>query len=120
MRAGLAIDGNMETRWSGIPGHNLGGWFELDWANPVQVGEVVVFQYDRYVKEMDLQVWDTTNEVWVTLQHLGHPDQRLPKIVVCRFPSRKTTRVPAGEYHEWPEFYGGAGLRRGLLPTAGC
>jgi hypothetical protein len=104
MGAGLAIDGKMETRWSGIPGHNLGGWFELDWANPVQVGEVVVFQYDRYVKEMDLQVWDTTNEVWVTLQHLGHPDQRLPKIVVCRFPSRKTTRVRLANITNGPSF----------------
>ena len=67
MRAGLANDGRLESRWSGIPGHNIGGWFELDWAQPVRVGEVIVFQHDRYVKEMDLQVWDSTNQVWVTL-----------------------------------------------------
>jgi hypothetical protein len=104
MRAGLATDGNMETRWSGIPGHNLGGWFELDWAHLVRVGEVVVFQYDRYVKEMDLQVWDSTNQVWVTLQHLGNPDRRLPKIVVCRFPSRLTTRVRLANITNGPSF----------------
>jgi hypothetical protein len=61
MGAALANDGRLETRWSGIPGHNVGGWFQLDWAQPVRVGEVVVFQHDRYVKEMDLQVWDSTN-----------------------------------------------------------
>ena len=104
MRAGLATDGNMETRWSGIPGHNLGGWFELDWTHPVRVGEVVVFQYDRYVKEMDVQVWDSTNQVWVTLQHLGNPDRRLPKIVVCRFPSRLTTRVRLANITNGPSF----------------
>jgi beta-galactosidase len=104
MRAGLAIDGSLETRWSGIPGHNLGGWFELDWAQPVRVGEVVVFQHDRYVKEMDLQVWDTTNQVWVTLQHLGSPDRRLPRIVACHFPSRMTTRVRLANITNGPSF----------------
>jgi beta-galactosidase len=104
MRAGLANDGRDETRWSGIPGHNTGGWFELDWAQPVRVGEVVVFQYDRYVKEMDLQVWNTTNQVWETLQHLGHPDRRMPKVVVCHFPSRLTTRVRLANITNGPSF----------------
>ena len=104
MRAGLANDGSMETRWSGIPGHNLGGWFELEWPQPVRVGEVVVFQYDRYVKEMDLQVWDPTNQVWVTLQHLGNPDRRLPRVVVCHFPSRMTTRVRLANITNGPSF----------------
>jgi hypothetical protein len=104
MRAGLANDGRMETRWSGIPGHNLGGWFELDWAQPVRVGEVVVFQYDRYVKEMDLQIWDLANQVWVTVEHLGRPDRRLPKIVACRFASRRTTRVRLANITNGPSF----------------
>lgn len=104
MRAGLANDGRMETRWSGIPGHNLGGWFELNWAQPVRVGEVVVFQYDRYVKEMDLQIWDLANQVWVTVEHLGRPDRRLPKIVACRFASRRTTRVRLANITNGPSF----------------
>ena len=104
MGAALANDGGMETRWSGIPGHNFGGWFQLDWAQPVRVGEVVVFQHDRYVKEMDLQVWDSTNQVWVTIEHLGAPDRRLPKVVVCRFPSRLTTRVRLANITNGPSF----------------
>ena len=104
MGASLANDGGMETRWSGIPGHNVGGWFQLDWAKPVRVGEVVVFQHDRYVKEMDLQVWDSTKQVWVTLEHLGRPDSRLPKVVVCRFPSRLTTRVRLANITNGPSF----------------
>jgi hypothetical protein len=54
----LANDGQQETRWSGIPGHNIGGWYELHWEQPVRIGQVIVFQYDRYVREMDVQVWD--------------------------------------------------------------
>ena len=104
MSPALANDGNMETRWSGIPGHNLGGWFQLEWAQPVRVAEVVVFQHDRYVKEMDLQVWDSTHQVWLTLQHLGRPDRRLPKVVVCRFPARLTTRVRLANITNGPSF----------------
>ncbi len=104
MSPALANDGNMETRWLGIPGHNLGGWFQLEWAQPVRVAEVVVFQHDRYVKEMDLQVWDSTHQVWLTLQHLGRPDRRLPKVVVCRFPARLTTRVRLANITNGPSF----------------
>jgi hypothetical protein len=104
MRAGLANDGRMETRWSGIPGHNVGGWFELDWAQPVRVGEVIIFQHDRYVKEMDLQIWDLATQAWVTLEHLGHPDRRLPRIVSCRFASRRTTRVRLANITNGPSF----------------
>ena len=104
MRAAMANDGRMDTRWSGIPGHNVGGWFQLEWAQPVRVGEVVVFQHDRYVKEMDLQVWDLTNEVWVTIEHLGSADRRLPKVVVCRFPSRQTKRVRLANITNGPSF----------------
>ena len=66
----------METRWSGIPGHNTGGWYELAWDRPVRVGEIVVLQYDRYVQEMDVQVWDGDTRSWVSLQHLGQADLR--------------------------------------------
>ena len=104
MLAGLANDGRMETRWSGIPGHNLGGWFQLDWAQPVQVGEIVVFRYDRYVKEMDLQIGDLVNPAWVTVEHLGRPDRRLPRIVTCRFPSRRITRVRLANITNGPSF----------------
>ncbi len=104
MHAGLANDGRMETRWSGIPGHNTGGWFELDWDQPVTVSELVVFQYDRYVKEMDVQVWDLTSQSWITIQHFGSPDRHLPKVVVCRFPSRRTTRVRLANITNGPSF----------------
>jgi hypothetical protein len=104
MSASLAIDGNMGTRWSGIPGHNSAGWFELDWDRPVRVGEVVIFQHDRYVKEMDLQAWDQENRAWVTLEHLGSPDGRLPRVVVCRFKSRSTSQLRLANITNGPGF----------------
>ena len=110
MGAALANDGRQETRWSGIPGHNVGGWFELDWQQPVRVGEVVVFQYDRYVKEMDVQIWDSTNNAWVTIEHLGSPDRRLPKVVVFRFAPRVTSRGTPRQYYQRPELQRGADL----------
>ncbi len=104
MDAGLANDGKFETRWSGIPGHNSGGWFELVWDQPVRIGEVIVFQHDRYVKEMDLQVWDEDRGSWVTLQHLGHPDSRLPKVVVCRTAPRLVRRLRLANITNGPSF----------------
>ncbi len=104
MSANLAIDGNMDTRWSGIPGHNTGGWFQLDWDQPVRVGEVVIFQHDRYVKEMDLEAWDPESRAWVTLEHLGSPDRRLPRVVVCRFKSRSTSRLRLANITNGPSF----------------
>ena len=104
LAANLAIDGDMNTRWSGIPGHNTGGWFQLDWDQPVRVGEVVIFQHDRYVKEMDLQAWDQENRAWVTLEHLGSPDGRLPRVVVCRFKSRSTSRLRLANITNGPSF----------------
>ncbi len=100
----LANDGKPETRWSGIPGHNTGGWYELAWDQPMCISEVVVFQYDRYVKEMDIQVWDEDAQVWSTLQHLGQPDRRLPKVVVCRFASRITKRLRLANITNGPSF----------------
>jgi hypothetical protein len=104
MAANLANDGNMDTRWSGIPGHNTGGWFELDWEQPVRLAEVIVFQHDRYVKEMDLQVWDQENGAWVVLEHLGRPDGRLPRVIVCRFKSRFTPRLRLANITNGPSF----------------
>jgi delta 1-pyrroline-5-carboxylate dehydrogenase len=100
----LANDGKMETRWSGIPGHNTGAWYELDWDAPVRVGQVVIIQYDRYVKEMDVQLWDDGAKIWVTVQHFGTPDKRLPKVVVCRFPPRSTTRLRLANITNGPSF----------------
>ena len=104
MAAGLANDGSMETRWSGIPGHNTGGWYELAWDQSVRIGEIIVFQHDRYVKEMDVQIWDEATQVWITLQHLGQPSGRLPKVVICRFPPRSTKRLRLGNITNGPSF----------------
>lgn len=104
MTADLAADGNMESRWSGIPGHNTGGWFQLEWDAPVTIAELVIFQHDRYVKEMDVQVWDESARAWVTLQHLGQPDRRLPKVVVSRFGPRSTRRLRLANITNGPSF----------------
>lgn len=102
--AELANDGKMETRWSGIPGHNTGGWYELNWDRPVRVGQIVVHQYDRFVIELDVQVWDADAGAWVTLQHFGQPEGRLPKVIVCRFKSRPTTRLRLANITNGPSF----------------
>lgn len=102
--ADLANDGKMETRWSGIPGHNTGGWYELNWDRPVRVGQIVVHQYDRYVREMDVQVWDDDAKAWVTLQHFGQPDRRLPKVAVCRTKPRAITRLRLANITNGPSF----------------
>ncbi|MHB8521010.1 MAG: glycoside hydrolase family 2 TIM barrel-domain containing protein [Limisphaerales bacterium] len=104
MTPDLANDGKPETRWSGIPGHNTGGWYELDWDQPVRLGEVVIHQYDRFVKELDVQVWDDTTGTWVTLQHFGLPDQRLPRVVDCRFAPRITRRLRLANITNGPSF----------------
>ena len=102
--AELGNDGKMDTRWSGIPGHNTGGWYELTWNRPVRVGQIVVHQYDRYVKEMDVQAWDDEAKAWITLQHFGQPDRRLPKVVVCRFKPRVAARVRLASITNGPSF----------------
>ena len=45
-----ANDGDADSRWSGIPGHNQGVWFQLEWKMPIEVGEVVIRQHDTYVR----------------------------------------------------------------------
>ncbi|MEW6745096.1 MAG: glycoside hydrolase family 2 TIM barrel-domain containing protein [Planctomycetota bacterium] len=97
-------DGNVQTRWSGIPGHNEGIWFELGWDAPVRVGEVVIRQYDRYVMELDLQVWDAAAAGWRTLQHCGQRGERLPLVVVSRFEPQEVARLRIGNITNGPSF----------------
>ena len=87
-----AIDGNRDTRWSGIPGHNSGVWFQLDWDQPVTLGEVIIRQFDRFVMELDVQVWDAARNDWRTAEHFGKPGTRLPGVVLCRFAPLQTAR----------------------------
>jgi len=100
----LANDGRPDTRWSGIPGHNSGGWYELDWACPVRAAQVVVVQYDRYVNEMDLQVWDDSSQIWQTLRHFGRPGQKLPKVVEWRFAPLSCSKLRLANITGGPSF----------------
>ena len=100
----LANDGKPGTRWSGIPGHNQEGWYELDWDHPVHVGEVVIVQHDRYVMEMEVEVWDDGAQEWVVLEHLGKPEARLPLVVVCRFAPQQTSRLRLAHITNGPSF----------------
>jgi len=107
MGAGLAIDGKMNTRCQ-HPDHNPGGWFELNWADPVAGRGVIVFQHDRYVTEMASRpgyhqpgLGDATA---LAIRPTAPQNRRLP------IPLAQDHSSPAGEYHEWPEFYGSAGL----------
>ena len=91
MTPALAVDGDADTRWSGIPGHETGVWYELAWDAPVTIAEVMISQYDRFVRELDVQAWD--NGQWRTLQHLGAPNRRLPARMLVRFDPVSTTRL---------------------------
>ncbi len=88
-----AIDGRPETRWCAIPGHNEGNWFQLEWAEPVTISEVIVQQFDRYATAFDVQVWDEASGAWRTLRHMGQPNLMLPKAVICRVDPVETTRL---------------------------
>ena len=99
-----AIDGKMETRWSGIPGHNQGVWFQIDWPKPIEIGEVIVHQYDRFVYEFDVQTRTDKTDAWRTVQHFGRPGERLPKVVPCRFKPAKVSGIRIGNITNGPSF----------------
>ncbi|MBN1417193.1 MAG: hypothetical protein JXP34_00360 [Planctomycetes bacterium] len=99
-----AIDGSRDSRWSAIPGHDRGVWFELSWAEPVRIAEVIIHQYDRYVMELDVRAWGETEEAWKTLAHLGEPRRRLPKVAIARFAAVETTRLRIGDITNGPSF----------------
>jgi len=118
--AGFANDGTTATRWSGISGHNSGVWFELDWPAPVTMRQVVIEQYDTYVKELDVQVWDGARNDWRTLQHFGTSDAKLPLVVVATFAPVTTAKLRIGNITNGPSFtevevY--AGTQHGWCPT---
>ncbi|MGC8669350.1 MAG: glycoside hydrolase family 2 TIM barrel-domain containing protein [Chthonomonadales bacterium] len=99
-----AVDGRQDTRWSGIPGHNSGVWFQLKWPAPVPIGEVVIHQYERFTHEMDVQVWNGAAGEWRTVRHLGRPGERLPKVIVCSFAPITTSAVRLAEITNGPSF----------------
>ena len=88
-----ANDGNAATRWSGIPGHNSGVWFELSWNRTVRIAQVVIYQADAYVMELDVQVWEAGGNNWRTLKHLGKSGAKLPRVVIISFPAQETERL---------------------------
>src|ERR1019366_10485879 len=95
---------NPETRWSGNPGHNSGGWFELDWQTPQTVGEVVVRQYDRFVTQWDFQIWDDGSGEWVTKGHYGNANERLAIVVLIRIAPTQRTRIRLAKIEKGPSF----------------
>jgi hypothetical protein len=105
-----AIDGDVASRWSGIPGHNSGVWFELAWDSAVPVGCVLLRQYDRYVHELDLEAFDDASQKWKRLAHFGSPGRRLPAIVLWRGPAAesnaatRTTKLRVANITNGPSF----------------
>jgi hypothetical protein len=100
----LAIDGRKDTRWSGIPGHNEGVWFQLTWPKPVTISQVLLHQYDRYVTQLDVQTWDESTSSWKTQTHLGDAASRLPKVAAASFDAVKTTKLRIGNIANGPSF----------------
>jgi hypothetical protein len=99
-----ANDGNTATRWSGIPGHNSGVWFELDWKQPVRITEVIIQQSDAFVIELDVQVWDSAKNGWHTVRHLGKPGAKLPRVIIVSFPAEETERLRIDDITNGPSF----------------
>ena len=102
---GKALDGDPRSRWSGIPGHNWGVWFQLDFPRRIHAGEVVIHQYDRFVMELDIQARDPAAPGgWKTLRHEGRDGARLPRVVVSRFPPVETDGLRIAEITNGPSF----------------
>jgi len=99
-----ANDGDIKTRWSGIPGHNSGVWFELRWPTSVKVAEVVVRQYDRYSEEWDLETWNSEKNEWVVQGHFGEKGKRLSLVVIAKFKPVKTDAVRIANITNGPSF----------------
>jgi beta-galactosidase len=99
-----AADGERATRWSGVPGHTSGVWFELDWEEPVRVAEIVIEQFDAYVAELDIRVWDAAKADWQTVRHLGRPGAKLPRVIVVEFPAERTARLRLADISGGPSF----------------
>ena len=104
MSADKAIDGNEGTRWSGIPGHNSGVWFQLSWKQPITVGQLVIKQFDRFSMEWDIQAWDSNSQEWKTIRHDGQNGKRLPLVVVEDLPRLKTTAIRIANITNGPSF----------------
>lgn len=104
LTADEAADGDPTTRWSGIPGHTAGVWFQLDWARPVRIAEVVIEQYDSFAMELDIRVWDAAKGDWRTVRHLGQPGAKLPRVAVIEFPAEVTARLRIDDITNGPSF----------------
>jgi len=99
-----AIDGNQSTRWSGIPGHNEGVWYQLKWDSPVTIRQIVLKQYDTFTTQLDIQTYSESSKKWKTIKHLGTPDSKLPLIVVASFEPFQADRIRIGNICNGPSF----------------
>lgn len=99
-----AIDGVAGTRWSGIPGHNEGVWYQLKWDTPVTIRQIVLKQYDTFVTQLDIQTYSEPSKKWKTIKHLGTPDAKLPLIVVASFEPFQADRIRIGNICNGPSF----------------
>ena len=114
-----ANDGKMDTRWSGISGHNEGVWYQLEWKEPVEVGEVVIHQFDTFAMEWNVQVRDAKTAEWRTVQHFGKPGVKLPLVVACRFTPVQGDGRANRRHHQRPELQRGGSLQPALRPRFG-
>ena len=56
-------------------------WFQLDWPTPVTFRQVVLHQFDTFVMELAVQVWDGAKGEWRTLRPCGEAGNKLPLVV---------------------------------------
>jgi beta-galactosidase len=99
-----ANDGDTATRWSGIPGHDSGVWFQLDWGHPVRIAQVIIQQSDSFAMELDVQVWDSAENGWRSIRHQGKPGARLPRVLIVSFPVEETERLRIANITNGPSF----------------
>jgi len=99
-----ASDGDPNTRWSCVPGHNEDVWYQLAWEEPVTIRQIAVRQFDSYVTQLDIQAYSETAKKWKTVQHLGGPNTKLPLIVSASFEPFKARKIRFANICGGPSF----------------
>ncbi|MCC6124252.1 MAG: discoidin domain-containing protein [Pirellulales bacterium] len=113
-----AIDDNTGTRWSAKAAHFDGVWYQLEWKEPVLVGQVAIVQYDKFTTAMDLQAWDDASGNWETIQHFGGSGEKLPRVVFSGIQPRKIGKLRIANFAGGPSFTEVAVYEKSAPPVA--
>ena len=85
--AGMANDGDPETRWNTAYPTGDVEWLELDWPRPVTFNQTSYSQYDDRILGYQVQHWEGSN--WVTDVNGG----KMGDFAVDKFPAVTSSKV---------------------------